>query len=151
MQFSKNFPKIEFISCFSPEEINKAVSKTDIICTCTNSNEALFKGNLPKEGCHINAIGSFSPDMNEFDSELVKRSHILLDSESANNCGELKDFKDSKFILGLLGDALNKGFQRPETGCTIFKSVGTAIQDIETAQFVLQKAKKDNVGQILNL
>ena len=60
---AQNKPYI-IIKCKSSDEL---VSNSDIICTCTPSLTPVFKGSELKPGTHINAIGSFTPFMQEID------------------------------------------------------------------------------------
>ncbi|GJJ75737.1 hypothetical protein EMPS_08095 [Entomortierella parvispora] len=67
------------------------VSSADIICTCTNSKEALFKGDWVQPGTHINMVGSFKPDMHEVDQTLIQRAFTMVDArrECEEEAGEL--------------------------------------------------------------
>ena len=83
--------KIEFTS-----DLN-VLKEVDIICTATNSEKPLFYKSDLKDGTHINAIGSFLPNMQEIDPEIIKSSRIFLDDKEAclNESGDfLKTFKD---------------------------------------------------------
>ena len=59
-------------------------------------------------------------------------------------------FDRSHNFCGLIGDALEKnivfGKQRDDTDCTFFKSVGTSIQDVISANVVVEYAIKNNIG-----
>jgi ornithine cyclodeaminase/alanine dehydrogenase-like protein (mu-crystallin family) len=52
--------------------------KCDIVVTATNSSTPLFDGALLKSGCHINAIGSYTPSMRELDTATMKRAEGAL-------------------------------------------------------------------------
>ncbi len=51
--------------------------------TATTSSRPVFDGKLLKEGMHINAIGSFKPEMQEVDEETIRRSRVFVDSLKA--------------------------------------------------------------------
>jgi len=144
--------------------VELAVRSADVIVTATNTTKPLFPGEWVNAGCHINGVGSYTPHMTEIDETLVNRCRVLIDTQEARAVGDLKHLQmktvDNNNIVGLLGDFLynprnkNDGefinFLPPSDDssmdCTFFKSVGTAIQDIVTAQEVLTKAKDLGLG-----
>ncbi|KAG0260892.1 hypothetical protein BG011_001546 [Mortierella polycephala] len=68
------------------DQLKRIVQSADIICTCTNSLEALFPGEWVKPGAHINMVGSFKPHMHEVDQTLIKRAFTVVDAQ--NECQE---------------------------------------------------------------
>jgi len=82
MKKKLNKKDICFILANSSEE---AVLDAEIICTATTSKKPLFKMKYLKMGTHINAVGGFTPSMQEIDEEIVaKADKICVDSlESA--------------------------------------------------------------------
>ncbi|KAF9581915.1 hypothetical protein BGW38_000898 [Lunasporangiospora selenospora] len=82
----------EVVHSTNPQlQLKDIVASADIICTCTNSREALFKGEWVKPGTHLNMVGSFKPDMHEVDQTLIRRAMILVDAtkECQEEAGEL--------------------------------------------------------------
>ena len=140
---------------------DRAVLKdVDIICTATNSEKPLFYKKHLKAGTHINAIGSFQPQMQEIDPQIVRSSRIFLDDKEAciNESGDLlKAFKDPAGphdnIIGEIGEyLLNRiaGRTSPDE-TTLFKSVGNAIQDYEVADKIYNKSLSENFGMEIRL
>lgn len=132
----------------------------DIICTATNSLKPLFSKNHLKKGIHINAIGSFQSEMQEIDPEIIKSSRIFLDDKEAclNESGDLLNvFEDptinNENIIGEIGEyVLNRIDGRTSSDeITIFKSVGTAIQDFVVANKIYNKALTKNFGEEIRL
>ena len=123
--------------------VRAAVEGADVICLCTNSSEPLFEAAWLKEGCHINGVGSYTPDMQEVDTGTVGRCEkVVLDSFEALPVGDIAKALDAGAVkreeLFELAEIL-QGEQQgsgPE-GCTFFKSVGLASQDIAAAGFLL--------------
>lgn len=72
-----------------PRQARVAVERADLICMCTNSFVPLFEGGWLKPGCHVNGVGSYTPDMVEVDAETVRRAHILIDTADAVTAGDL--------------------------------------------------------------
>ncbi len=132
----------------------------DIICTATNSKKPLFSKSHLKAGTHINAIGSFKPVMQEIDHEIIRSSRVFLDDKEAcmNESGDLLNaFKDSsnlqENIIGEIGEfLLNEIDGRTSSDeITLFKSVGTAIQDFVVANRIYDKSLAKNIGEEIRL
>ncbi|KAI2510659.1 Shikimate / quinate 5-dehydrogenase [Fragilaria crotonensis] len=75
--------------------IQQALQDADIVVACTNTMTPLFDGTFLSKGCHVNGIGSFTPDMQEIDDATVQRSIVLIDTPDAKSVGDLK-------VLGLV-------------------------------------------------
>ncbi len=132
----------------------------DIICTVTSSLNPVFSDKDLKEGAHINAMGSYRPDMQEVPAETMGRSLVVVDSREAclQEAGDLiMAVKQGKFlqenIYAELGEIVSKKFpgRKNEKQITLFKSVGNAVQDLMAAQVIIKNAKRLNLGQIVDL
>jgi alanine dehydrogenase len=136
------------------------VADADVVCTATTSRLPVFDGHLLKPGAHINAIGSFTPEMQEIDSETLRRSLVVVDSRQAvlAESGDLLipigrgEFSPEK-IHAELGEILTgRRPGRQETGqITLFKSVGVAVQDAAAAGRAIERAESQALGQIVTL
>jgi len=136
--------------------VKNAVNGADIICTTTNTGTPLFKGEFLRPGCHINGVGSYTPQMAEIDDVAVKRCEVLIDTKEALDVGDLTYLTEQSLnFCGLIGDALEGnikfGKQRDDTDCTFFKSVGTSIQDVISANVVVEYAIKNNIGTTVEM
>jgi ornithine cyclodeaminase/alanine dehydrogenase len=149
--------QLDIVRAVSPEEILK---ETDIICTATSSPTPLFDGRKVREGTHINAVGSHTPNARELDTAIIKRSKIIADSYDA--C--LKEAGD--IIVPIREGAIDKSHLRAELGeviigkkpartdareITLFKSNGLAIQDVAAARLVYEKAVQAGIGTSIEL
>lgn len=141
----------EIIKVKSPDE----VLESDIICAATSSPTPIFDGSKVKEGTHINGIGSHTPNARELDTQIIKRSKVVGDSEEAcfNEAGDimipLKNGEiEKRHFYAELGEivARKKDGRSNDSEITIFKSNGLAIQDAATAKLVYDKAKDVNIG-----
>ncbi|MEZ4995943.1 MAG: hypothetical protein R2758_00140 [Bacteroidales bacterium] len=90
-----------------------ALYDADIICTATNATAPLFKREDIKKGVHINAIGSFQPNMQELDPLVIRDARVFLDSREPclKESGDLiKPILEGIFtedqIAGEIGDVL---------------------------------------------
>ena len=141
-------------------ESNDVLQECDIICTATNSEVPLFRKEHLKQGVHINAIGSFKPNMQELDPYILKESKIFVDQKEpclAESGDLIKAINEGIFtaeqIHGEIGEfALGKiNGRTSETEITVFKSVGIAIQDFVVANRIYEKSLKEGFGQKVNL
>jgi ornithine cyclodeaminase len=136
------------------------VSGADIICTATTSRTPVFDGRDLKPGAHINAIGSFMPDVQEVDSVTIRRSLVVVDSREAAlaetgdliiplNAGDI----DDDHIHAELGEIVNgqKPGRSDQQQITFYKSVGVAVQDAVAGRIALKNAAAKDLGTIVNL
>ena len=147
---------VEIIICTSAAEL---CNQSDVICACTTSYEPIVRKEWLKPGTHVNATGSFSSSMQEIDGELVQASSIItVDSKPAAFVpGDLARplaqglIKEEQVVeLGhvLMGSV--EGRRTPED-YTLFKSVGTAAQDVLSGWHVYQEALARKIGQKVKL
>ncbi|MBM4422369.1 MAG: ornithine cyclodeaminase family protein [Chloroflexi bacterium] len=136
----------------SPRE---AVSQADIICTATTSTSPVYNSRDVKPGAHVNGIGSYTPEMQENDPELIKRALVVIDShESAlAEAGDLIiPLRDGLFgtdhIHAQLGEIVlgRKPGRANAEQITFFKSCGIAVQDVVAAAEVLRRARGMKLG-----
>lgn len=138
------------------EHANDAVIDSDIITTVTTSTTPTFDAKYVKDGTHINGIGSFTPDMIELPTELIKKNNkIYFDTNDGvlSEAGDILLPLDNGLITkndfkGELGDlVLNPAIGRENNNeITIFKSVGTAVLDIACGYEIISKAQELNLG-----
>jgi ornithine cyclodeaminase len=128
-----------------------AVKDADVIVTCTTSSRPVLKGDLIKPGAHINAIGSFTPQMQEIDGRTVLRSDkIVVDTvqEALNCAGDLIVPMNQGLIprttaILELGDIMENKIQgrTSEQEITLYESVGFAPLDLAVSIEIFQRLK----------
>jgi len=149
-----------------PSEINvatdpvAALAAADVICTATTSSSPVFSGLDLKPGTHINAIGAYTPEMQELDEHAVERAHVVVDSRQAvlAEAGDLmipirKGLIGEDHIRAELGEIVNGDApgRTSEDQITIFKSVGVAVLDAAAAGLALRRADELGLGQMVEL
>ncbi|ETR68405.1 MAG: Ornithine cyclodeaminase [Candidatus Magnetoglobus multicellularis str. Araruama] len=153
----RNWPDLPTV--FTPPR-EEAVAKADIIITATTSNTPVFKGKCLSPGTHITAVGSYTHDMQEVDSDTIRKAKIVVDSLEAclAEAGDLiipieqKEIT-SDDIYAELGQIVNgdlPGRENPDE-ITYFKSVGIAAQDAASGHEIYRIAKEMNLGQLVEL
>jgi ornithine cyclodeaminase len=138
----------------------EAAAQADVICTATTSASPVFPDAAIREGTHINAIGSYTPTMQEIDPQTVRRALLVVDSREAAlaETGDLilpirEGLFTSDHVHAELGEVLSGTAPgRTDAGqITLFKSVGLAVQDAVAAGRALARAAELGLGQIVEL
>ncbi len=157
----------KFIAEMSKLNVNIEVTKNtselknaDIICTATTASSPLFDDRDIAEGTHINAIGSYKPNVREIPSRTVKRAIVVVDSRSSCliEAGDIiipieEGLINKDHIHAELGEIIN-GQAKPRTSdneITFFKSVGSPIQDLSSAMYIFNKAIDLDLGEEIEL
>ncbi len=133
----------------------EAVRRADVICTATTSCEPVFDDGDVRPGAHINAVGAYTPQMQEIPAETVLRAKVVIDHHEASlaEAGDLliplqQGLMTEEHIYAELGEiaAGRKPGRETEEEITLFKSVGVAVQDVAAASAVLSAARRLNLG-----
>ena len=137
-----------------------AVAHADVVCAATTSREPVFDDHDIRPGTHINAVGAYTPAMQEIPAATIMRSLIVVDQRAAA-LGEAGDFvipirdgqlraDDVTVELGHLVNSDHPG-RTSNDQVTFFKSVGNAVQDMVVARRALDLAEQRDVGQLVSL
>jgi ornithine cyclodeaminase len=138
----------------------EAVSEADVVCTATTSTTPVFLDSDVKSGTHINAIGSFTPQMQELPAETVARALLVVDSREAvwAEAGDLIIAKKRGLITEAsvhaeIGEIVagTKPGRSSDDQVTLFKSVGNAVQDVSVGARILEEAKRKGLGTVVEL
>lgn len=126
-------------------DLEAAVRSACIVCCATTSNAPLVLGAWLAPGTHLDLVGAFTPRMREVDDAAVARARIVVDTYA----GALAEAGD--LVQPLANGTLHREQVRAElaellrgevTGrqehaeITLFKSVGTALEDLAAAELV---------------
>ncbi len=122
--------------------LEQAVREADIITCITSSTVAMVKGEWLKPGAHLDLAGAYRPDMREVDGKAVALSRVYVDTRegAGHEAGDLLQAAqegafDMNSIVGELADLATGRVQGRKTASeiTLFKSCGTAIEDLAAA------------------
>jgi ornithine cyclodeaminase len=132
------------------DDLERSAREADLISCATLSKEPLIRGAWLKSGAHLDLVGAFTPEMRESDDAAVGRASLFCDTRA----GALKEGGDLVIPLkaGLITEAaikadladLTRGKHKgrvSEDEVTLFKSVGTAIEDFAAARLAMQRLK----------
>lgn len=126
------------------QDLAAAVRQADIVSCATLSDRPLIQGQWLRPGSHLDLIGSFTPHMREADDACLQRARIYFDTDEAlAKSGDLAGPWARGVItaadLGGSLAALCRGETRGRLDAaerTVFKSVGTALEDLAAAMLV---------------
>lgn len=127
------------------DDLEEAVRDADIVSCATLSTMPLIKGAWLKKGAHLDLVGGFTPKMREADDQAVKRARVYVDTRAGatKEAGDVVVPLRKKIIArtDIKGDLfeLCRGKAKGRTAAsqiTLFKSVGTAIEDLAAAMLV---------------
>jgi len=137
------------------ETPSEAVRQADVICTATTSTSPVFDDADVQPGTHINAIGAYTPQMQEIPPETVLRARVVIDHREASlaEAGDLliplqQGLMTEDHIYAEVGEiaAGRKPGRASLEEITLFKSVGVAVQDVAAASAVLEAARRLGLG-----
>ena len=128
--------------------LEAAVRQADIVSCATLAAQPVIEGRWLQAGAHLDLIGSFTPAMREADDDCFVGASLFVDTEEA--------FEKSGDLLG----PMQRGVLRASDLCgtlttlsrceapgrrtaaerTVFKAVGTALEDLAAAIQVVEHA-----------
>jgi ornithine cyclodeaminase len=137
-----------------------AVRNADVVCTATTSKRPVFDDADLRPGTHLNAVGAFTPEMQEVPPETVVRATIVVDAVDAA-LAEAGDLiiplrrgllaeSDISRELGAVAAGTAPGRSNDDE-ITFFKSVGNAVQDVVVARRAVERAKELGLGAEIDL
>jgi len=115
--------------------VEKAVEGADVVLTLTSASEPILLGRWLKKSALVCAVGAVTPQRRELDDEAMRGAVVVESRESAaSEPGDIL-LANAK-VTAEIGELLNGVALGAQDRPIIFKSVGIAIEDIATAQFV---------------
>jgi ornithine cyclodeaminase len=138
----------------------EAVKGAHVLVAATSSSTPVFPGAAVGPGAHVNGVGSYTPEMQEVDEELVSRARVVLDTRDGAlaEAGDLliplrKGLireEDVRIELGEVILGLRPG-RTSEEEITFFKSVGNAALDLAVGARALAEAERTGAGTVVEL
>jgi ornithine cyclodeaminase/alanine dehydrogenase-like protein (mu-crystallin family) len=128
----------------------EAAREADIVTCITLSQTPVLEGAWLKDGAHADLVGAFRPNAREADDDAIRRARVYVDTRRgalqeagdlvipiANGIFREADVRGDLFEL-CRGEARGRG---SATEITLFKSVGTAIEDLAAAMLLWKKLR----------
>ncbi|MGA2343857.1 MAG: ornithine cyclodeaminase family protein [Steroidobacteraceae bacterium] len=134
------------LSVEAAPDLEAAVRWADIVSCATLSQQPLVLGEWLKPGQHLDLVGAFTPQMCECDDRAIARAELYVDTrigalaESGEIIGALeRGVIERSAVRGELSELGSARFARTGTGViTLFKSVGTALEDLVAAELAVR-------------
>lgn len=123
------------------EDLERAARQADIVSCATLSTAPIVKGSWLRPGTHLDLIGGFTPTMRESDDDCFVGTSVFVDTEEAlMKAGDLL----SPMQSGVFDKAMTRATlaqlcrgehlgRRDRAEITVFKAVGTALEDLAAA------------------
>jgi ornithine cyclodeaminase/alanine dehydrogenase-like protein (mu-crystallin family) len=128
-------------------DLAAAASSADIVSCATLAAEPLIHGDWLAPGTHLDLIGGFTPAMREADDVCFAGADVWIDtSDALAKAGDLMHpiaggVLRSEDVRGTLADLCAVPVAPRHGGArTVFKSVGTALEDLAAAILVYESA-----------
>ena len=130
------------------DDLATALADADIVSCATTSRQPVVQGRDVRQGTHVDLVGAFTPEMRESDDALVARATLFVDTFA----GALKEGGDlvqpmsrgvitRESVRAELADLVTGAHpgRRTRDEVTLFKSVGTAVEDLCAARLVANR------------
>jgi alanine dehydrogenase len=131
------------VAAEAPEQVAR---ESDVIVTATTSDTPVFEGGMVKPGVHVNAIGRATTEGREVDTDLVKKSRVVVDSrpQALATYGDIirpirEGVIQESDILELGEILIGRAKVRPGSGSTLFKAGGLAVLDATITDYILKQ------------
>jgi alanine dehydrogenase len=132
----------------------EAVEGADMVVAAVKAKTPVLLGSWLRPGMHVNSVGTARRDQREIDQETFRRSAtVVVDTrtgvfEEAGDAVAARDSVEPHRVHELSEVVCGKAPGRTsDDQITLFKSVGTGIQDIALAAVIYKKAKEKGMGK----
>jgi ornithine cyclodeaminase len=137
------------IDAFVATDLGQAASEADIVSCATLATQPVIEGAWLRPHSHLDLIGSFTPQMREADDAAFVGAKLFIDTrEALQKSGELlgpmsRGVFAAADVAGELADLAAGRVQGRggSDGRTVFKAVGTALEDLAAAILVYESAE----------
>jgi ornithine cyclodeaminase len=127
-------------------DLESAVRWADVVSCATLSTAPLVRGAWLDAGQHLDLVGAFTPAMCEADDPALRRAELFVDVRAAalQEAGEItgaigRGVIAATHIRGELSELATGVFKRSRADAvTLFKSVGTALEDLVAADLAVK-------------
>jgi ornithine cyclodeaminase len=130
-------------------DLDSALAEADVVTCATTAATAIVHGAHVRPGTHVDLVGGFTPTMREADDALVAKSSVFVDTyvgalaEGGDVVEPLRSGVLQRSDVRAELAELCRGERRGRTSTheiTLFKSVGTALEDLAAARMVHRAA-----------
>lgn len=129
-------------------DLATGLAVADIVTCATTAREAVVSGAQVRPGTHVDLVGAFTREMRESDDALIAKADVFVDTFA----GALKEAGDlvqpietgaiaRNHVLAEMADLVlgRHPGRKTKESVTLFKSVGTALEDLCAARLVFER------------
>ena len=130
----------------SPED---ALEDANVVVTATTSTEPVFPGDALEPGTLVVAVGAYTAEMRELDAQTFERAAWVFADvpEEVAGIGDARGADlDEDGLIALAEVFERRAGREGEEEILVVESVGTAVLDAATAEYVLSAAEREGVG-----
>jgi ornithine cyclodeaminase len=137
------------------ESVEAAVRDAHLIVAATSSREPIIKREWIAPGTHLNVVGASVPAAREVDSATMAAASLFVDRREST-LNESGDYLIARregaigpdHIRAEIGELLLAGLPGRASAeeITLFKSLGLAVEDLASAEYLYRKAKAQQAG-----
>lgn len=144
------------------ESAEQAVQDTDVlVCAARSHDETpVALGQWLRPGMVVVSIGSTLPEQREVDEEIIRKAAVIvadMPEEVMHDTGDMiaataANVPFSQKVISL--SALLSGrhdLRWDQDAITLFKSVGSALQDVVVAEMLIHRARQASIGTALGI
>ena len=130
------------------DDLESAVREAEVVSCATTATVPVVHGAWLSPGVHLDLVGGFRPAMREVDDAAVARARVYVDTRA----GALAEAGDllapiasgafsASAVVGELADLVRGTcpVRASTEEITLFKSVGTALEDLAAAELLLER------------
>ncbi|EOH87968.1 ornithine cyclodeaminase family protein [Enterococcus pallens] len=151
--------KIAQLQIRAVEDIASATGEADIVVTATPSKQPLIQADWVKPGTHFSCVGADMSGKQEIDGAIFQQARLFVDDRNqAIAVGETEQpikqgFINETAIQGEIGEVIlgRVAGRISNEDITIYDTTGIALQDLAVTKQVLDAAKKNEIGQVVDL
>lgn len=152
-RLAETFRRDHGMSITAVASAHDAVKGSDIVLAAVKSSETVVYGEWLTPGMHVNSVGTARRDQREIDPVTFQRSAITVVDTREGVFGEAGDAVAAKDVIKpeqvheLAELVVGKAPARSsDDQITLFKSVGTGVQDIAIAAKIYERASTSGRG-----
>lgn len=158
-RFAHRFQDETGLGCIAVDSPQQAVQGMDVVlCAARSRDETpVLLGAWLEPGMTVVSIGSTLPEQREVDEQVIERAtHIVADmpEEVAEDTGDMLAARRAGISfdpkLAPLARLVSGRMRRAPDDIVLYKSVGSALQDVITAEMLLTRARAERIGTFLS-
>jgi ornithine cyclodeaminase/alanine dehydrogenase len=156
-QFAADYSRSLGIEVLPVSRAREAVSGCGLVVAAVKSTETVLLGEWLEPGTHVNSVGTARPEQREIDPATFQRSAVIVVDTREGVFGEAGDAIAAKDVVSpeqvyelaelVTGRAPGRSDDKQ---ITLFKSVGSAHQDVAIAARIFERAREKNLGSEMN-